>query len=52
LNLVCKLVGHRRSKKGVRRRGEEWLSKCAICSEPMTRTLTGEWVVGKHELKP
>lgn len=52
MNLICKLVGHRRSKNGARRRGDEWLSNCSFCGEPMTRTATGDWQIGDHELKP
>ena len=52
MNPICKLFGHRRSKKAARRRGEDWLSNCSICKEPMSRTADGEWQIGSHELKP
>lgn len=52
MKFICKLVGHRRSKKGARRRGDEWLSRCAFCGEPMIRVFPGDWEIGNHELKP
>jgi hypothetical protein len=44
LELLCKLFGHRRSKKDARRVGVIWQSRCVLCHEPLVRLAPGQWV--------
>jgi hypothetical protein len=42
--IVCKIFGHRRSRKLAGRSGETWDSKCCSCGAKMTRVAPGDWV--------
>ncbi len=44
LNFVCRLIGHRRSKKLARRSQETWESRCWCCGVAMIRVKPGQWV--------
>lgn len=41
--LVCLVVGHKRSRKRVRRAVDGLRSRCIYCGAPMVRAGTGEW---------
>jgi hypothetical protein len=43
LSTVCRLVGHRRSKKLRRLVGYNWRSSCVLCGATLVRLDSGRW---------
>ncbi|GEM_PF-6991815 len=52
-SLLCKILGHRVSRKRVRRSGDTLVGRCARCRTRMEKGADG-WVVRStaHELDP
>jgi len=40
---LCRLLGHRRSRRKARLSGGEWRSLCIYCREPMVRMGPSDW---------
>ena len=43
--LICRLVGHRRSRKRARLFAGSWVSRCRFCDERLVRLGPRQWVV-------
>jgi len=43
--VLCRLFGHRRSRRRARRSGNGWRSRCRLCGTPMIRVAKGVWQV-------
>lgn len=43
LELICQVVGHKRSRRQIHHDGNAWLSTCRICGQPMIRVRRGVW---------
>ena len=41
--LLCKMFGHFRNGRRVRRSHEGWRTSCIICREPLIRVSQGDW---------
>ena len=42
---ICRLAGHKRSKRTARRAGETWRSQCIYCHSPMLRISAKNWAI-------
>ena len=52
--IICRIVGHKRSKRAAKRSGETWRSECIFCHTPMLRIAPKNWKVvpvksGQHQ---
>ena len=43
LKILCKLVGHHRSRRHARPAAGTWRSECHLCGTPMQRISPGHW---------
>ena len=43
--IMCRLVGHKRSRRRARRAGETWKSECVYCHTPLLRIGPKNWQV-------
>jgi hypothetical protein len=41
--VVCKLLGHRRSRRDARRIDDRWISYCRRCGSLMVREAPSQW---------
>lgn len=44
LNFLCSLLGHRRSRRGIRPMSGTWQSECILCGTRMQRIGPKHWV--------
>jgi hypothetical protein len=45
MQILCRLLGHRRNTRRVTQWRDTWQSECVICSTRLARIRRGKWVV-------
>ena len=45
MTLICRLIGHRRSRKRARFLAGGWVSRCRFCDERLIRLGPKQWVI-------
>jgi hypothetical protein len=44
MNILCRLFGHRRSRRRIMPWRDSWQTECSLCSTRLTRVRHGQWV--------
>jgi hypothetical protein len=44
MQILCRLLGHRRNKRRITQWRESWQTECLMCSTRLVRMRRGKWV--------